>query len=103
MNLHTLNPWAILVAAVSSFVLGGIWYGAAVWRGVEAREWIYGRTACGEHGEGLRHQLRSEPGDVVQPCDVSERSEDDGSVGSYGWVSGGLRLGDDGAGDCVAF
>jgi Protein of unknown function (DUF1761) len=26
MNMHTLNPWAILVAAASAFVLGGIWY-----------------------------------------------------------------------------
>jgi hypothetical protein len=26
MDLHTLNIWAILVAAISAFVLGGIWY-----------------------------------------------------------------------------
>lgn len=26
MNLHTLNIWAILVAAVSAFALGAIWY-----------------------------------------------------------------------------
>jgi hypothetical protein len=26
MNLHTLNPWAILAAAASAFVLGGLWY-----------------------------------------------------------------------------
>ncbi len=26
MNLHTLNIWAILVAAISAFVLGGLWY-----------------------------------------------------------------------------
>jgi hypothetical protein len=26
MNLHTLNPWAILVAALSAFLVGGIWY-----------------------------------------------------------------------------
>jgi Protein of unknown function (DUF1761) len=26
MNLHTLNPWAILVAAASAFALGGVWY-----------------------------------------------------------------------------
>jgi hypothetical protein len=26
MNLHTLNIWAILAAAVSAFVLGGMWY-----------------------------------------------------------------------------
>jgi hypothetical protein len=26
MNVHTLNPWAILVAAISAFPIGGIWY-----------------------------------------------------------------------------
>lgn len=26
MNLHSLNLWAVLVAAVSAFALGGLWY-----------------------------------------------------------------------------
>jgi Protein of unknown function (DUF1761) len=26
MTLHTLNIWAILVSAISAFLLGGIWY-----------------------------------------------------------------------------
>jgi hypothetical protein len=26
MNLHTLNVWAILVAAIVAFVLGALWY-----------------------------------------------------------------------------
>jgi hypothetical protein len=26
MNFQSLNPWAILAAAVSAFVLGGVWY-----------------------------------------------------------------------------
>jgi membrane-associated HD superfamily phosphohydrolase len=26
MNIHKLNVWAILLAAVSAFLLGGIWY-----------------------------------------------------------------------------
>jgi Protein of unknown function (DUF1761) len=26
MNLPTLNPWAILVAALSAFLVGGLWY-----------------------------------------------------------------------------
>src|ERR1700733_3792858 len=26
MNLATLNPWAILAAAVSAFLIGGLWY-----------------------------------------------------------------------------
>ena len=26
MNLHTLNVWAILVATLSAFLIGGLWY-----------------------------------------------------------------------------
>jgi hypothetical protein len=26
MNIHTLNLWAVLAAAVSAFVVGGVWY-----------------------------------------------------------------------------
>lgn len=26
MNLHTLNLWAVLVAALSSFLIGGLWF-----------------------------------------------------------------------------
>src|SRR5438270_5184974 len=26
MNLHTLNIWAIVLASVSAFVIGGLWY-----------------------------------------------------------------------------
>ena len=29
MNLSTLNPWAILVAAFSAFGIGGLWYSGA--------------------------------------------------------------------------
>lgn len=36
MNLHTLNFWAILAAAVSAFMVGGLWYSSlmfgAVWK-----------------------------------------------------------------------
>jgi len=30
MNMHTLNIWAILVATISAFALGGLWYSPAV-------------------------------------------------------------------------
>ena len=33
MNLHTLNIWAILVAALSAFVLGGVWYSPVAFEG----------------------------------------------------------------------
>jgi len=35
MNLLTLNIWAILVAAISAFLVGGVWYSvlfAAAWK-----------------------------------------------------------------------
>jgi hypothetical protein len=36
MNIQTLNPWAILAAAVSAFLVGGLWYSpalfGAIWR-----------------------------------------------------------------------
>jgi len=37
MDLHTLNIWAILVAAVSAFVLGGIWYSPLLFLGAWKR------------------------------------------------------------------
>ena len=30
MNFHTLNLWAVVVAAVSAFVIGGLWYSPAL-------------------------------------------------------------------------
>ncbi len=30
MNMQTLNPWAILVAAGSAFLVGGLWYSPAL-------------------------------------------------------------------------
>ena len=30
MDFHTLNFWAILVAAVSAFLIGGVWYSPAL-------------------------------------------------------------------------
>jgi hypothetical protein len=30
MNFHTLNLWAVLVAALSSFLIGGLWYSPAL-------------------------------------------------------------------------
>lgn len=36
MNLSTLNIWAILVAAISAFVVGGLWY-SVLFRGAWLR------------------------------------------------------------------
>jgi Protein of unknown function (DUF1761) len=30
VNLHTLNLWAILLAALSAFLIGGLWYSPAL-------------------------------------------------------------------------
>ena len=34
MNLATLNIWAILAAALSAFVVGGLWYSPVLFEGV---------------------------------------------------------------------
>jgi hypothetical protein len=33
MNLHTLNFWAVLAAAVSAFLVGGLWYSPVLFAG----------------------------------------------------------------------
>ena len=37
MNLHTLNVWAVIAAAVSAFVIGGLWYSTALLGGAWKR------------------------------------------------------------------
>ena len=37
MDLHTLNIWAILVAALAAFVLGGLWYSPVAFHGAWKR------------------------------------------------------------------
>jgi hypothetical protein len=37
MNLGTLNLWAVLVAALSAFVLGGLWYSPLLFAGAWKR------------------------------------------------------------------
>jgi hypothetical protein len=37
MDFHTLNVWAILAAAVSAFVLGGLWYSPMLFAGAWKR------------------------------------------------------------------
>jgi Protein of unknown function (DUF1761) len=44
MNMHTLNIWAILVAAISAFVLGGLWYSPAVFGKAWQRANGFGET-----------------------------------------------------------
>ena len=41
MGFHGLNYWAVLVAAIAAFVLGGLWYAPFLFGGsVEEGEWI---------------------------------------------------------------
>jgi len=44
MNMHTLNIWAILVAAISAFVLGGLWYSRAIFGKAWQRANGFGET-----------------------------------------------------------
>jgi len=42
VNFHTLNPWAVLAAALSSFALGGLWYSPIAFAGAWKRANGYG-------------------------------------------------------------
>ena len=44
MNLSTLNVWAVLVAALSAFVLGGLWYSPLLFAGAWKRANGFGAT-----------------------------------------------------------
>jgi hypothetical protein len=44
MDIRTLHVWAILVAAVSAFVLGGIWYSPMLFAGAWKRANGFGDT-----------------------------------------------------------
>jgi Protein of unknown function (DUF1761) len=37
MNLHTVNLWAVFVAALSAFLVGGLWYSPLLFAGVWKR------------------------------------------------------------------
>lgn len=43
MNFQTLNPWAVLAAAVSAFVLGGLWYSPVFFGGLWKRANGFGK------------------------------------------------------------
>jgi hypothetical protein len=64
MNTH-LNYWAILAAAVSMFVLGGLLY-RIFFRAMDEGQRLQEPTSSGEHCKDLRDQLRVQPGYGLQ-------------------------------------
>jgi RsiW-degrading membrane proteinase PrsW (M82 family) len=42
MGFHGLNVWAVLVAAISAFVLGGLWYAPFLFGGAWKRANVFG-------------------------------------------------------------
>src|SRR6266576_3519348 len=83
MTFHTLNPWAILAAAVSAFVLGGVWYspvafGAAWKTGKRIRK----RRPSSSHRKSLCYLVYVELGYGTELGNVSQRSENDLGLGS---------------------
>jgi hypothetical protein len=42
MGFHGLNLWAVLVAAISAFVLGGLWYAPFLFGGAWKRANVFG-------------------------------------------------------------
>jgi Protein of unknown function (DUF1761) len=94
MNLHTLNLWAVLVAAASAFVLGGLWYSPLAFGTVWKKANRFASDPPGARGQGICNGVCAEPGHGSQPGDVSERSQDEPGLGSncrlsYVLVNGG--------------
>ncbi|HEX3880591.1 MAG TPA: DUF1761 domain-containing protein [Bryobacteraceae bacterium] len=50
MNMQTLNWWAIVVAAVSAFLIGGLWYSPALFGGPWKRANGFGKDALAPAG-----------------------------------------------------
>jgi hypothetical protein len=58
MNLHTLNLWAVLAAALSAFVIGGLWYSllfGAAWK--RANRFTADPPAAGPKGFAIAFAL----------------------------------------------
>ena len=47
MNLGTLNLWAIFLAALSAFLIGGLWYSGALLGGAWKRANGFGEQIAG--------------------------------------------------------
>jgi hypothetical protein len=82
MNLHTLNLWAVLVAAASALVLGGLWYSPLAFGTVWKKANRFASDPPGARGQGICNGVCAEPGHGSQPGDVSERSQDEPGLGS---------------------
>ena len=103
MGFHGLNLWAVLVAAISAFVLGGLWYAPFLFGGAWKKANGFGANEPPPAGAKIFViSFVSEPGDGTESGDVFERSEDEPGVGRDGWVSCGVWLGGDGDWDCFA-
>jgi len=53
MNLHTLNIWAVIAAAVSAFLIGGLWY-SPVLLGAAWKLWSGRKQSDAGHTGGVR-------------------------------------------------
>src|SRR5437762_3047233 len=99
MGFHGLNVWAVLAAAVSAFVLGGLWYAP----------FLFGKAWKGANGFGSEEPLTAGAKVFVISFVLSliigvnlAISEDGRGVGRDGWISFGIWLGRDGNWDRVA-
>ena len=55
MGFHGLNLWAVLVAAISAFVLGGLWYAPFLFGGAWKKANGFGADEpLASRGEDLR-------------------------------------------------
>jgi len=86
MNLSLVNVWAILVAAVSAFVIGGLWYSPALF----GRAW--------ERANGFREPPKAQPKvfilsflfSVVMAVNLAFVQADPKTTASFGATAGFL-------------
>ena len=99
MNLHTLNIWAVVAAAVSAFLIGGLWYSpvllGSAWK--RANGFNVDPPAAGPKGFAIAFLLS-----VVMSFNLAMFVNAPGTnvrVGSDCGISGGFWMGSDGAGN----
>jgi hypothetical protein len=73
MGFHGVNLWAVVVAAISAFVLGGLWYAPFLFGGVWKKANGFGADEPpAANAKIFILKFCAEPGDGFESCDVFE-------------------------------
>ena len=89
MNLHTLNIWAVIAAAVSAFLIGGLWYSPVLFQ----RPWMRANrfeSADLAHGGRARTFGLAFLFALVMAIDLAMFLNGPGTTAAWGAAAGGL-------------